>query len=376
MKRLIILGNGFDLAHGLKTSYLDFMLDLFKTEISLFFDNRYIDHFAKKSTHQNGPINIIQQGNLFISEEERASVLQIKTIEELRIFINKYKISILPVNSPSILGYTQTHLEAFNWADVEAIYYDILLGLVEKDSSRKLSAGIKGQITRLNQELDFFKDRLIKYLSRVQENSNISGFLDGEHFWNIFLGQRFDSLSPQEVQILNFNYTNTVVRYGLPKGGFIKRNVEVQINNIHGQLNDPDSIIFGYGDEVDSFYKRMEDLNDNEVLRHAKSFGYFKNGSYQKLLRFLESGEYEVWVVGHSCGLSDRVMLQKVFEHPLCRKIRIYHYCTGETNDHTEKTQQISRHFSNKELMRERIVPFNSNDEISNLVRLQKKVLT
>ncbi len=30
MNRLILIGNGFDLAHGLKTSYHDFILDYFK----------------------------------------------------------------------------------------------------------------------------------------------------------------------------------------------------------------------------------------------------------------------------------------------------------------------------------------------------------
>ena len=31
MNRLIIIGNGFDLAHGIKTSYHDFILDYLKT---------------------------------------------------------------------------------------------------------------------------------------------------------------------------------------------------------------------------------------------------------------------------------------------------------------------------------------------------------
>jgi len=34
MNQLIIIGNGFDLAHGLKTSYKDFILDLLSSEVS------------------------------------------------------------------------------------------------------------------------------------------------------------------------------------------------------------------------------------------------------------------------------------------------------------------------------------------------------
>lgn len=32
MNRLVLIGNGFDLAHNLKTRYSDFMLGLFKYE--------------------------------------------------------------------------------------------------------------------------------------------------------------------------------------------------------------------------------------------------------------------------------------------------------------------------------------------------------
>ena len=33
MNRLVLIGNGFDLAHNLKTRYSDFMLGLFKFEL-------------------------------------------------------------------------------------------------------------------------------------------------------------------------------------------------------------------------------------------------------------------------------------------------------------------------------------------------------
>ena len=52
MNRLILVGNGFDLAHGLKTSYKDFIddfwedvifkLDMFKSD-TLLFSNEFIE---------------------------------------------------------------------------------------------------------------------------------------------------------------------------------------------------------------------------------------------------------------------------------------------------------------------------------------------
>ena len=43
MNRLIIVGNGFDLAHGLKTSYHDFILDYFKKSVVLAFNDKRSD---------------------------------------------------------------------------------------------------------------------------------------------------------------------------------------------------------------------------------------------------------------------------------------------------------------------------------------------
>lgn len=39
MNRLIIIGNGFDLAHGMKTSFYDFISDYFCNAVNSFFDN-------------------------------------------------------------------------------------------------------------------------------------------------------------------------------------------------------------------------------------------------------------------------------------------------------------------------------------------------
>lgn len=106
----------------------------------------------------------------------------------------------------------------------------------------------------------------------------------------------------------------------------------------------------------------MERLNENELLKHFKSFGYFKNEKYQTLNNFIESSNYDVYIMGHSCGISDRVLLSTIFSHPNCNKIQFFYHQKNTTeNDFFEKTQQISRHFKAgmKNEMRKRIVPFN-----------------
>lgn len=151
---------------------------------------------------------------------------------------------------------------------------------------------------------------------------------------------------------LNFNYTDTLQAMDYA-------NAEVIIH-IHGRVKDIERnpIIFGYGDEGDPDYQQMEDLGQNIYPEHIKSFGYFITDNYQKLLAYIDSEPYEVSIVGHSCGLSDRVLLNEIFEHPNCRRIDIfYHQKSDGTVNFKEITQEISRHFkpSNKNLMRRRV---------------------
>ena len=106
----------------------------------------------------------------------------------------------------------------------------------------------------------------------------------------------------------------------------------------------------------------MEEMNDNRFFKYIKSFHYFKNSCYRKLIRFLDSNDFQVCIYGHSCGLSDRVMLNEIFEHNNCKSIKIYFY--KDENDFINKTMEISRHFNDNQSMRKKITEFNLKNEI------------
>ena len=61
----------------------------------------------------------------------------------------------------------------------------------------------------------------------------------------------------------------------------------------------------------------------NEIMS-IRTFKYSKNGNYRDLLRFLNSNDFQVCVYGHSCGLSDRVMLNEIFEHDYSPRMRSF----------------------------------------------------
>ncbi|SHL37028.1 Bacteriophage abortive infection AbiH [Chitinophaga jiangningensis] len=185
-----------------------------------------------------------------------------------------------------------------------------------------------------------------------------------------------DEFLPASTMILNFNYTCTVeqyLTYFLPN----MREV-IKVNYIHGQLNNPENpLIFGFGDDYDRNYEELEESPMNELKEHLKSFWYFRTENYHNLIKFIEADDYQVYIMGHSCGQSDKTMLKMIFEHPQCKAIKIYYHQKNKyENDFKKLTYEIARHFSNKLKMRELITPLKKCMPLpqANVINHYKKV--
>ena len=148
-------------------------------------------------------------------------------------------------------------------------------------------------------------------------------------------------LLPEDILFLNFNYTSTASLYIPKQSGF-------RINHIHGELNNPDNpIIFGYGDEMDEDYKSILNLNENDYLENIKSICYLKTDNYRRLLTFIDFAPYQIIIMGHSCGNSDRTLLNTLFEHKNCVSIKpYYHQKDDGTDNYIDIIQNISRDFN------------------------------
>lgn len=96
---------------------------------------------------------------------------------------------------------------------------------------------------------------------------------------------------------MNFNYTKTADLY-------LPANSDIPVNHIHGELdNEQNPVIFGYGDELDEDYKTISNLNDNSYLTNIKSIRYLETDNYRQLLQFIDTGPYQIYIMGHSCGI-------------------------------------------------------------------------
>ncbi len=379
INKLFLIGNGLDLALGLETSYTDFMFWLLKKRLVETAEN-YGEQYASRK-YRGKYDNFFKRYDRLIvygfSSNELFDVLfnedydeipnKIKSAEDLESLlevIENYDISIKPKYERMLFSsiYHQCDL---GWVDIEETYFGLIQSILNVSKKNHVRETVK----ELNDELELIARELVAYLAIIDTNidnyaSNklIGRFIDEIHPDEIIGSKSHNTIEIDKLYFLNFNYTKSLHNVLLSNKKIYEKSV---LNHIHGSLDNYDSIVFGYGDEMHEYYKVLEDYRDNEFLKHIKSFRYFQNKNYRDLLRFLNSSPFQVCVYGHSCDVSDRVMLNEIFEHENCVSIKIYFYKDKHGNpDFTQKTMNISRHFNSNKLMRKKIVEFNPDNEI------------
>ncbi len=341
--RLIITGNGFDIAHGLKTGFKDFIYSYCLEVIQKLIQHSYFEDIILK-INTNGSFIDLPAYNKTMTPELAFNLI---TNPQSGIFSVKIKSEFFRLITIDIINK--------NWVDIELIYYQNLKNHIKNKST--------DYIPKLNQEFDFLKQHLIKYLKQQEDNTQIhisekiiSQFTEEIKIKETKKQMEFDDNFPQQTCILNFNYTNIASKYAT---GIINKNF--QYIPIHGILNNTENIenseiIFGFGDEMDSEYLNIESIGNNEILANIKSFKYLLKNYYQNLSSFIESDYFQVQIYGHSCGLSDRTLLNTIFEHENCISIKQFYYQQDGKDDFETRSYSISRHFKSKADLRSKVV--------------------
>lgn len=256
MRNLVIIGNGFDLAHNLETSYRHFINDI-------------KDHPEKYFTQDS----LIADNKL------------------LNALMNKEKEL---------------------WSDIEHTYYKILINFKNKSYLQAdfREVWLYKDIADLNSDFDEIKKWLSQYLEN--EETNFKPNRNYEKF--------FDSLSKQDAVILNFNYTKTVDEY------IKQKKLNIDIIHIHGELNCPENpIIFGFAASNEES-KRLLAENDNNYVQNIKKFNYLYTNNEDRLKEHLQSKEFNVFILGHFCGISDKLILSQILNHEGIVKIYPFYF--------------------------------------------------
>jgi hypothetical protein len=348
MNRIVIIGNGFDLAHGLKTSYPNF--------ISWYCEKRFEEFCTNKTGTSKDVLCSFEMKYGRTCSSYADSFLLHQDLSGMKGFneIIKDKENIKYSSSHFFTNITKS-IETKGWVDIENEYYSMLV----RDTIFPSQAT---DYRFLNIQLEYLRQKLIEYLKGIDEVevNSIDAIKDKIYrpikkkeiavANNNYSGRNPEEISPNNILLLSFNYTKTPLIY-------LQKEAKATINYIHGNLKFPQSIIFGYGDELDSSYEKLRNINDNECLRNIKSIKYLEADNYRKLLEFTESAPFQICIMGHSCGNSDRTLLNTLFEHKNCISVKPYYYIKGDgTDNHLEIVQNISRNFTDMKLMRDRVV--------------------
>jgi len=368
INKLILVGNGFDLSLGLETSYEDFLFWYFKDFVLASFrskqrlrgdsGNLFYHH------HQDELFLLNNKTNYSFTEHELdAFITAMDSFEKIKNYILKGPHSFnYRFKSNLLKKIFEDSLQS--WVDIERSYFELLKKCINNQYT---------EITNLNDELIQLKKLLHRYLNQLDDSSSLNSrytFHYGKQFSKTIEKNEIiepsltgENIVTEKLFFLNFNYTNTI--HNVIDSSTLNNSREFKdiiVSHIHSSLKDtPESLVFGYGDEMDLEYKKIEELNDNRYFEGIKSFKYTENSRCRDLLRFLNSDDYQVVIYGHSCGLSDRVMLNEIFEHERCKSIKIFYY---DKKEFVNKTMDISRHFTDNQMMRKKIVEYNEIDVI------------
>lgn len=397
MNRLVLIGNGFDLAHSLKTRYEDFFYWYWEQRVNDFLHNSTIescDVLCKLINLQYDSWLISLTYDTTLKNGDGKEIYN-----HLVSNTDSFKLEFSP-----FFDRIRKCIETKGWVDIENEYYELLKKYV-------LDGKDVSEIEKLNHQLQYLQEKLIEYLKSIDIPENLIKneimryiympfksteiSIEGqwalkEHIelwmekddivWDRKLYQYgygfyskgyvadfkertekigfslednsipLELLLPNHILLLNFNYTHTADLYCKEASIF-------SVNQIHGDLENPKSVIFGYGDELDKDYKTILEKNENKYLGNIKSIKYLEADNYRKMLSFIESEPYQIIIMGHSCGNSDRTLLNTLFEHKNCVSIKPYYHQKNENDDnYTEIVQNISRNFKDMKLMRDRVV--------------------
>lgn len=409
MNRLVLIGNGFDLAHGLKTRYEDFLNWYWWQKLRIAatkHDEEYNDLLCKMTILTEDSWFSIVFYDLTLKGyledgDGKAIYNYLKNNKKVKLELSPFFERI------------HNSIDVKRWVDIETEYYELLKSYSQSDDAIS-------QMGMLNKHLHYLQERLVEYLRTIEISDkqvrtdirrkiyapfNISDFSpEGQqalkkhvatgleqdtkswdvkfaqygsicytsgyvssyrdkHQGNVLLNDVLpvELLLPNHIMLLSFNYTKTANLY-------CKEGSIFSVNQIHGNLDNPSSIIFGYGDELDEGYTKLKNKNDNECLRNMKQIKYMMADNYDRLEGFLGSEPFQVYLMGHSCGNSDRTLLNMIFEHRNCVSIKPYYYIFDNGDDnYLELTMNISRDFiEDAKLMRSRMVKKPNCEPLTN----------
>lgn len=364
IKQLLIIGNGFDLACGLKSSYKDFF-DNYLKSISSTSSRMYWEQYFKKMSYLNN-----NNDDYSWTDIETQIFMQLQNVEFLidnnlinrRYYENKNEL-IEEIEISLDKSNSKLNLESIS--DTFYLLWNVFEYYIT-NNQLKLSTALD----KIKEDLFKLEEHFTKYLKNEIQNANSKIKTNNEIATNIFtensyfiksrilfatlilfhinvndtplsvpsieILQRFansilliknlnvDSLSNFDIvenYVLSFNYTQP---FQFPN-----------LRNIHGNLNDK-NIIFGIDyDKVNTFFS-------NQPTQFTKSYRILENKLNSDMV--IPSDINKILFYGHGLGEADYSYFQAIFD-----TVDLYHGNTqlvffwNNFNDEDQYNIQVER---------------------------------
>ncbi len=347
MTDLLIVGNGFDLYHGLPTRYTDFLK--FISYWSIFWDNYNGEAKAQVCT----PFRVkLSEQNEIIEESMRdfASHQGYYKYEHLE-FINSH------IGNLWIQYFLKKQLSSVNWIDFEGEIYNVLklveeyysefipemrkrndapikyipgdmstvINIFKKNCPEEYIDFTQGIISRSDTEKDKLKNNKEMLLSTMKrELDDLIKCLDYyllDFVSNIKVEQYSEQIKELSyINLLNFNYTYTYASvYG--------KNSLREHHRIHGDCLEEDMVL-GIPDE--SFPSTLDYIYFQKYFQRIqkRTGNYYKSWITEPNARekSLEDVPINVFIMGHSLADSDKGILKEIFMNDFVCKITIFYH--------------------------------------------------
>ena len=321
--RILIIGNGFDVEHGLKTSYIDFLefskwfictfeeKDNSSFAISEHISNRYKQLKKENPTLLKELYGTIHR-NIWLSYFERMK----KVLGQNWIDFESEISKILSLLESAKIDYSDNanfYTSIIDPSKYFIEFYSIFYGMEYKE--RKVSQKVfDGQQEKLLKALKKLTRALEIYLSYWVEEMEITKMNPD------IIGVRPDN-------ILSFNYTHTFDKiYGKSAGG-------IEYSYIHGETKSNSSVddckmvlgvddCISWHDENDTseyfiaFKKYYQRLDKETDTKYRTWVDEIKKNKEKK---------HEVFVFGHSLDITDQGVLAPIFELENVKVTVFYH---------------------------------------------------
>lgn len=319
MKNVLVIGNGFDIAHGLYTKYIDFYnfcnaikrVINDKREIAIRED---IKEELLKSEFMKSTANIINNKKI-VNDEILEKMIKICKDNYWLNCIEERNLS----NDP-------------HWCDIEGVIADEISKfsyVTKKYSSTKVRSqtlmnesreiiSIYKKIINYTQEKQSFKTNVYLFKEKLLSDLNDLTWML-EIYLSKFLNRKsktykfFETLNID--YIINFNYTDTYNK-------LYKKNIPTHF--IHGKIrnNDKDAMnmVFGIGDSIN------EDDDNYEFIEFQKYYQRIIYKTGNDYAKWLDNDEImNIFIFGHSVNEVDGDIIERLITRKHTN-IYIYYY--------------------------------------------------